>query len=177
MHVLVEAMPRVLRSYPNASCVVVGGEHAMEPDYPRFLGRRIAELGLGDRVLLAGLQPNVPVWMQAMDVVVHASDHEPFGIVILEAMALEKPVVAGDAGGPTEILTEGETGLLTPYGDAEALASAILRYLDDPAFARRVGRAARPCALTFSTGCYARSFLAAAREFMEKPCPLGREVM
>jgi glycosyltransferase involved in cell wall biosynthesis len=176
MHVLVEAMPRVLRSYPNASCVLVGGAHAQEPDYPRVLGRSIAERGLGDRVLLTGLQPNVPEWMQAMDVVVHASDREPFGIVILEAMALGKPVVAGDAGGPREIVTEGETGLLTPYGNAEALASAILRYLDDPAFARQVGSAAREHARTFSTECYARSFLAATRELMEKPCPLGSQV-
>ena len=61
-----------------------------------------------------------------MDVIVHASDHEPFGIVVIEAMALGKPVVAGDAAGPTEIITDGVNGLLTPYGDAAALAQRRL---------------------------------------------------
>jgi glycosyltransferase involved in cell wall biosynthesis len=163
MHVLVEAMSTVRRSYPDAHCVVVGGKHALEPDYPAYLEGRIAALGLGDRVLLAGLQQNAPEWMQAMDIVVHASDREPFGIVIIEAMALGKPVIAGDDGGPTEIVTNGVTGLLAPYGNAAALASSILQYLDNPELSRRVGAAARERALQFSTRSFARSFLRATR--------------
>jgi glycosyltransferase involved in cell wall biosynthesis len=164
MHVLVDAMSIVRRWYPDAHCVVVGGKHALEPDYPAYLEGRIAALGLGDWVLLAGLQQNVAEWMQAMDIVVHASDREPFGIVIIEAMALGKPVVAGDDGGPTEIVTNGVTGLLTPYGNAVALASAILRYLNDQEFARGVGTSARERALEFSAESYARNFAAAIRE-------------
>jgi glycosyltransferase involved in cell wall biosynthesis len=161
MHVLIESLPEVLQTHPDAHCVVVGGEHAPEPEYPAFLRERISALGLTDKVTLAGLQSNVPEWMQAMDVIVHASDHEPFGIVVIEAMALGKPVIAGNAAGPTEVITDGADGLLTPYGDAPALASAILRYLDDPEFARRTGQAARLRALDFSTRRYAENCVAA----------------
>jgi glycosyltransferase involved in cell wall biosynthesis len=113
---------------------------------------------------MVGLQKNVQEWVQAMDVFVHASDHEPFGIVIIEAMALEKPVVASDTAGPSEIITPGVDGCLTPFGDAAALSAAILRYLSDPQLARRTGRAARERAMQFSTESYARSLITALRE-------------
>lgn len=164
IHVLVEAMPKVLQRYPNAHCLVVGGKHDLEADYVDYLEEQITSLGLGGQVILAGLQHNVPEWMQAMDVFVHASDREPFGIVIIEAMALGKSVIAGDAGGPTEIITDGGDGLLTPYGDADALASAILRYLDDQEFARSLGAAARQRALNFSTQLYAQNFVKVIRD-------------
>jgi glycosyltransferase involved in cell wall biosynthesis len=159
MHTVVDAMPQILQKYPDAHCVIVGGKHDLEADYEEFLKAQIANLGLGDRVLMAGLQRNVPEWMQAMDIFIHASDQEPFGIVIIEAMALGKPVIAGNAGGPTEIITDGVNGLLTAYGDADALAIAILRYLDHPEFAHSVGVAARKRALEFSTQRYAQNFI------------------
>lgn len=161
VHVLVEAMPRVLRDHPGATCVIVGGHHDLEPDYGRLVQSRIEQLGLRDRCVVTGFQTNVPEWMQAMDVVVHASDREPFGIVVIEAMALGKPVVAGDEGGPTEIITHGKNGLLTPYGDADALARGILRYLDDPGFAAEIGAAASRRASDFSTRRYAQNFISA----------------
>jgi glycosyltransferase involved in cell wall biosynthesis len=163
MHTVVDAMPQILQKYPDAHCVVVGGKHDLEADYEEFLKAQITALGLGDRVFMAGLQRNVPEWMQAMDIFIHASDKEPFGIVIIEAMALGKPVIAGDAGGPTEIITDGVNGLLTPYGDADALAIAILRYLDEPELARTIGMAARQRALDFSTQRYAQNFINVVR--------------
>ena len=166
MHVLVEALPEVLKTHPDAHAVIVGGNHALEPDYPAFLRERIQALGLVDNVTLAGLQSNVPEWMQAMDVIVHASDHEPFGIVVIEAMALCKPVVAGNTAGPTEVITDGINGLLTPYGDAPALAAALGRYLENPDFAAQLGAAARTRALDFSTRRYAENCVAALRELM-----------
>jgi glycosyltransferase involved in cell wall biosynthesis len=155
MHVLVQAMPAVLAQYPLAHCVIVGGSHDLEPDYSSFLRHQIRARGLEERVLLVGLQHEVPLWMQAMDVIVHASDQEPFGIVVVEAMALAKPVVATDRAGPREIVTHGIDGLLAPYGDPNVLARAILRYLDDPALAGRIGQAARARASEFSTVRYA----------------------
>ncbi|MDP5017564.1 glycosyltransferase family 4 protein [Anabaena sp. UHCC 0187] len=159
MHVLIEAMPQVLQKYPDAHCVVVGGKHDFEPDYEELLNKQITDLELTDRVIMAGLQRNVPEWVQAMDIFVHASDKEPFGIVIIEAMALGKPVIAGNAGGPTEIITDGVDGLLTAYDDANALTQAILRYLDDQEFAQSAGIAARQRALQFSTQRYAQNFI------------------
>ena len=64
---------------------------------------------------MVGVQRNVPEWMQAMDVVVHASEREPFGIVVVEAMALGKPVVATRPGGPEEIITHDSDGQLVMW--------------------------------------------------------------
>lgn len=156
MHTLVQAMPRILERYPKARAVIIGGRHELEPDYEPWLCELIARLGLQDSVALVGFQANVPLWMQAMDVVVHASDREPFGIVVVEAMALGKPVVAGAEGGPREVITDGVNGLLAPYEDTETLAQQILRYLDDSAFAQRVGQAARCRAQDFSPEAFAQ---------------------
>ena len=159
IHVLIEAMPKVLQSYPDAHCVVVGGKHDLEPDYGNYLEERRVALGLCEKVLMSGFQRNIPEWMQAMDVFVHASDNEPFGMVVIEAMALGKPVIASASGGPTEIITDGENGLLVPYGDTDALANAVLHYLDDQEFARSVGAAARQRSLDFSTQRFIGNFI------------------
>ena len=176
MHVLIEAMPAILEKHAEAHCVIVGGEHRLEADYPTFLRGRIEALGLGDKIHLAGLQRNVPEWMQAMDVIVHASDREPFGMVVIEAMALGKPVVAGDAGGPTEIITDGVDGLLTPYGDSPKLVDAVLKYLDDPEIARSIGAVARRRAEDFSTQRYASTVEQSVRSLVAKSKRRGATV-
>lgn len=158
MHVLLDALPLVRARHPDARVVIVGGAHEPEPNYPAVLRERVRRLGLEDAVTFAGFQSDVPRWMQAMDVVVHASDREPFGIVVVEAMALGKPVVAGAAGGPAEIITPGVNGLLAPFGDAPALAAALMQYLDDPALAARCGAAAAERAHDFSAQRYAATF-------------------
>lgn len=159
-HVLIEAMPRVLAAHPETHCILVGGEHDREADYVEFLRENIARLGLETQVKMVGLQQNVPEWMQAMRIVVHASDREPFGIVVIEAMALGKSVIAGSEGGPREIIEDGVNGLLSAYGDSDALAKAILRYLDDSAFAVKAGEAAQKRAQDFTAARYAEKFVA-----------------
>jgi glycosyltransferase involved in cell wall biosynthesis len=88
---------------------------------------------------------------------------------VVEGMALGKPVVAGDKAGPTEIIEPGVTGLLTPYGDSKALANAMIRYLDDPTFAAKVGAAAQKRAQLFSVENYAQNVVKAIRYFVEEP--------
>ena len=171
IHVLFEAMPAILREFPEARCLVVGGVHNLEPDYPAFLQQRIDALNLGGAVTMAGLQRNVPEWIAAMDVFVHASDNEAFGLVVIEGMAMGKPVVAGSGAGPAEIITPGVDGFLTPFGDSAALADAVLRYLRDPAMSRATGHAARRCALDFSVEQYAQNLVAAIREMLRLPIP------
>jgi glycosyltransferase involved in cell wall biosynthesis len=164
MHLFISAMAQIRASHPEARAVIVGGAHETEPQYGAEHRAQAHALGLDDAVIFAGFQPNVAEWMQAMDVVVHASDREPFGIVVVEAMALGKPVVAGAAGGPAEIIADGETGLLTPYGDTGSLARAVARYLDDRAFAARVGAAARARAAVFDDRTFAANIIAALQE-------------
>ena len=129
MHVLIDAMPEVLRHHPSVHCVIVGGPFVAEPDYPQRLTQQIARLGLQLRVHLVGMQNNVPLWMQAMDVIVHASDREPFGIVVIEALSLGKPVIATTPGGPAEIIQDGRDGYLVNFGDYEQLSLKLCSLL------------------------------------------------
>lgn len=164
VHVFLDAVACVRRTHPDVRAVVVGGPHETEPGYADELRAQAGRLGIAENVTFAGFQPNPAEWMQAMDVVVHAADQEPFGIVVVEAMALGKPVVAGAAGGPAEIVSDGVDGLRAPYGDAAAIASAVTRLLDDHAFAQRLGAAARKRAADFSAAGYARNVVAVIRD-------------
>jgi glycosyltransferase involved in cell wall biosynthesis len=164
VHVLIDALALLRASHPRAHCVIVGGAHGLEPAYPSELLRQTTALGLDRHVTFAGLRSDAADWMQAMDIIVHASDREPFGIVVIEAMALGKPVIAGAEGGPREIITHGVNGLLVRYGDSVALAAALRRYLDDPEFASRVGVAARARAAQFSASQFASNVVTALEE-------------
>jgi glycosyltransferase involved in cell wall biosynthesis len=95
-------------------------------------------------VILTGARRDVAACLDAMDVAIHASTNpEPFGRVLIEAMALARPLIAPREGGPLEIVVDGETGLLVPPRDATALAAAIERLIGDPALRRRMGEAGR----------------------------------
>ena len=138
VHVFLDAAAQVLATRPGASFVVVGGEHALEPDYPARLASQVRRLGLADRVLFAGYQACTELWMQALDVCVHASTGtEAFGMVIIEAMALGKVTLAAKADGPLEIIEDGVDGLLVEPGKpallAEAIRCGLERQATDPA--------------------------------------------
>jgi glycosyltransferase involved in cell wall biosynthesis len=163
-HVLVEAMPAVLAEFPAARCVIVGGRHELEPGYADYLRRLTTERGLEREVLFVGFQQDVPRWLHAMDVVALPSDREPFGISVIEAMAMGKPVIAGDSGGPRETVTSGLDGLLVPHDDPAAVADAILGCLRSPELAARMGAAARTRAQHFSSERHARELAQALRE-------------
>jgi glycosyltransferase involved in cell wall biosynthesis len=163
VHVLIEALPALLSAHPGVHVVVVGGDHPLEPGYREQLLGLARRLGVTDRVHLVGYQPDPLSWMRAFDVVVHASDNEPFGLVVLEAMALGKPLVAGAAGGPTEIVTDETDGFLVEYGDAGRLAERIGAYLSDPALAGRMGGVAAQRARDFSAASFANDVVTALR--------------
>lgn len=165
IHVFLDAIAAARRSVPTLHGVVVGGPHETEPGYAGELRAQAERLGLTDAVTFAGFQSNSIEWMQAMDVVVHASDHEPFGIVVVEAMALGKPVVAGAGGGPAEIITDGTDGLLVPFGDSAGISVAVARLLGDKAGARAMGEAARRRAANFAEPAYADAVVAAMQAF------------
>lgn len=92
------------------------------------------ELGIADRVILAGFQLDPTPFYQTADLFALASDYEGFGNVIVEAMACGTPVVSTDCpSGPGEILVGGKYGRLVPVGDAKAMADAIAATIDEPA--------------------------------------------
>lgn len=78
-------------------------------------------------------------WLRAADIYLHAARAENFGLVTAEAQACGTPVIATNVGGLSEVIVDGETGLLTPAGDAEAMGRAIVQFIDDPERRRRLG--------------------------------------
>jgi glycosyltransferase involved in cell wall biosynthesis len=122
--------------------VIVGGDsYGLSPDYAASLPRLIAELGLGGAVTLAGEVDDAMPFIEQMDVLVNASDPEPFGIVLLEAMAAGLPVVAVDSGGPPDIVEHERTGMLAPSGSPADLADALAPLLGSSELRRRLGEA------------------------------------
>jgi glycosyltransferase involved in cell wall biosynthesis len=141
--VFLKAATRLAEKLPTAHFYIVGGL-AFEDDRPYLerLEAMAAAPALKGRVTFTGFRPDVPRWMAAMDVVVHASvETEAFGLVIAEAMALNRRVVAADVGGPAEIIEDGVTGRLIPPAQPQALAEAILDLASRPANDGMVERA------------------------------------
>jgi glycosyltransferase involved in cell wall biosynthesis len=142
--VLVEAMARVATAVPHALGLIIGGVHRAGSAYNEQLQERIRALHLGDSVSVTGFRHDIADVINALDVVVHTSVRaEPFGRVILEGMLLGKPVVASAAGGVPELIRDGETGFLTPPGDAAALAERLIPLLQDANLRRQIGQRAQ----------------------------------
>ena len=119
-------------------------EHA-GTGYHRDLDAMIAGAELGEVVQLLGsvTQETVRDELQSADGFVLASRHEPLGVAYMEAMACELPVIGTDAGGVRELITQGKDGLLVPPGNAEVLADAMLRLMEDHGLRHALGAAAR----------------------------------
>jgi glycosyltransferase involved in cell wall biosynthesis len=133
---LIEAAALVVRQEPDARFVIAG-----EGELRQSLEHQIKHLGLEKHVLLAGFRPDVLSLHKAFDIFVMSSVTEGLGTSILDAMASGRPVVATAAGGIPEVVQDGETGLLVPPRDHEAMADAIVRLLRDPLLRKRMGDA------------------------------------
>lgn len=141
---VVQAMARLRDRHPELRCLIVGGVHRQGGAYAERMRQRIADERLETQVILTGARRDVAACLDAMDVAIHASTNpEPFGRVLIEAMALSRPLVAPREGGPLEIVVDGETGILVPPRDPEALAGAIDRLVREPELRRRMGAAGR----------------------------------
>ncbi len=140
---------KALTKLENARGVIVGDALFGEEAYTDELTALATSLGVEDRVIFAGHSDHVPNVMAACDVITHCSTApEPFGRVIVEGMLSGRPVIASNAGGAKEIIEHDTSGQLTTIGDADALASAITRYLNDPEWADTIAKAGRKRAQT-----------------------------
>lgn len=135
---LVDAAAALERARPGVHWVLAG-DGELRP----ALEAQARRLGLGGRIHFTGWRDDVPALVAQGDLFVLPSLEEPFGRVLIEAMAMGKAVVATAAGGVPEIVVEGETGLLVPPGDPEALAAAVRALLDDAPRGARLGAAGR----------------------------------
>jgi glycosyltransferase involved in cell wall biosynthesis len=143
--VFLRAAARVAMSRPDARFLLVGDTLCgIEPGFKTSLQRLAADLGLADRVVFTGFREDVPLLLNELDIVVHPPIRpEPFGLAVAEALLMRKAVVAANHGGPAEIIQHGETGLLVPPGDVEALADGIRQLLADPARGQAMGEKGR----------------------------------
>lgn len=132
--VLLRAAARI----PEARFVLAGDG----PERPR-LEREAHDLGLGEQVAFLGHREDVPDLLAASDAFVLPSLYEGTPLAVLEAMAAGKPVISSAIHGTDELVVDGETGLLVPPRDPEALAATLRRILDDPSLRARLGVAAR----------------------------------
>lgn len=141
---LLEAVAALAPGRPRLRLAIVGddrfGEH---PDYVARLHQRAAQTDLAGRVILTGYRCDVPAILAAADALVLPSDREPFGRVLLEAMAAGVPIVAAAGGGASEVVRHGRTGWLVASNAPGHLAAGLATLLDDPLLRARLVSAGR----------------------------------
>jgi glycosyltransferase involved in cell wall biosynthesis len=134
---LLDAMPLVIREVPDARLVVLG-EGELRP----HLEQQVRHLHLEHHVVMPGFRSDVLALLKGIDIFVLSSETEGLGTSLLDAMAAGKPCVGTQVGGIPEVIDDGATGLLVPPHDPPALATALIRLLEDVELRRRMGRAA-----------------------------------
>jgi glycosyltransferase involved in cell wall biosynthesis len=151
LDIAVRALPGIRTRHPTAELVVLG-----EGPQRSELEQLAATLEVP--VHLLGRVPDVAPWLQRADLLVHPARWEGFGLALLEAMLASKPVVATHVSSIPEIVVDGQTGLLVPPEQPQALAAAATRILDDPGDYGEQGR--RRAQSQFSVSCMAERTLA-----------------
>jgi glycosyltransferase involved in cell wall biosynthesis len=140
---LVRAAARVVAARPETRFMIVGDYEEANRDHYEEVLRALADAGVESHFIFAGFRTDVARLMSAFDVFVLCTNFEGLPLVILEAMAHGRPVVATAVDGIPEIVLDGKTGLLHPHGDDEALAAHLVALLGDDAYAARLGGAGR----------------------------------
>lgn len=147
--VLIDALPRICREYPNALAILIGPDYffgSKSSSFSATLCHRAKELKVDKNVVMLGYvsESVLRMYLNAADVFVCPSLwQEPFGKVVIEANATEKPVVATNVGGLPEIVRDGENGLIIPPDNSNALSDAICYLLNNKKIARIMGKKGR----------------------------------
>lgn len=135
---LLQAFRAVIDRYPQTILLIVG-DGELEKD----LKTQVQNMGLKEQVIFTGYREDIPAIMQAIDIFVHPSLWEGFGLVFLEAMAAGKPVVATRVSAIPEIVVDGETGYLVPPKNSHLLTEKILQLLENRVSAYKMGEKGR----------------------------------
>ena len=141
--ILLRAVPEVMKQHPNVLFLVAGDETAGEHGYKKYLLDLCRSLQIERYVKFLPFTEDVPQLIAALDVFVLPSFSETFGLIVVEAMAMERPIIATNTGGVPEIITNGKTGLLIRPKDANEVARAIHRVLTDTALCSSLAHSAR----------------------------------
>ena len=134
----IQAASYVLRAIPNAKFLLVG-DGPLRSELERMVG----DLGMTKDFIFTGFREDIPEVLAALDVLVLSSLREGLPMILLEGMAMARPVVATDIEGIAEVVEHNKTGILVPPEDPQALAEGIIALLRDKDKARRMGQAGR----------------------------------
>ena len=143
--VFVDAMCRLLPRYPDFTAVMVGAITPEQSGFANDLKKRIEAAGLQSRIVISGELEieEVQRWYQRLTIYAFTSRNEGFGLTLIEAMSAGAALVASRAGAAEFVVEDGVTGVLTPPGDADALAAALEPLMRDPGSATAMGVRAR----------------------------------
>jgi glycosyltransferase involved in cell wall biosynthesis len=170
---LIEAAGLVIARLPGTRFLIGGSPHTPDDaSYEQRLLRLIESLDLARSVHFAGSVDDARAFIATADVVVLPSRRESLGLVLLEAMALEKAVVAFAVDGPREIITNKKDGLLVEPDNVEHLAEAIVTMLKDGDFARQAGKLGRETVISrFSARTFVDRISRVYDEIVDSPTP------
>ncbi|MFF7397196.1 glycosyltransferase family 4 protein [Achromobacter sp. NPDC008082] len=155
---LIDAMVPLMASRPKLHLVFVGGGSPVFEQTQDY----VATLGLQDRIHLMGMRRDVPNLLAGFDIFALATQQEASGTVYVEAQASGLPVIGTNVGGVSEMFRDGETGILVPPKNPQALTDALQRLIDDPALRRRMGEAGRK--MVWEDGVFSPARLAESTE-------------
>ena len=143
--VLIDAAIPLLKGNPDPTIIIVGETTPKFRDYQRELEEKVAQAGLGERIIFHGSRPGkeLPRLFQGMSLVAALSRNEGFGLTVIEAMACECAVLASHAGAWQDIITEGVHGFTVPCGDVEATRDSLETLIAEPAKLLEMGGAGR----------------------------------
>jgi D-inositol-3-phosphate glycosyltransferase len=140
---LLRSIPLIQQQYPDVYFVIAGDETKGASRFKQELLALIQTLGVEGSVQLLPSMQDVRIFLSAIDIFVMPSYSETYGLVLIEAMAMEKPVIATNSGGVPEIIRHGQDGFLVPPKNITALAVAILYYLNNQQRRRKFAQNAR----------------------------------
>ena len=168
-HIFIQAAAMIGEEFPNVAFEIIGAPLFSETEYESEIRQMATELGLR-RLTFKGTVHDVQNALARLNIVVHASTvGEPFGQVIIEAMAAGKPVIATDGGGVPEIVENDVTGYLVPMNDVGAIAEAMRNMLRAPGRAREMGMRGRERVLrSFTIEKTARAVCDAYEELLDR---------
>ena len=136
---LIEAFDRISKKYLNAYLLYIGQVAQKDPVKESTL-KLIEE---HEKIVHLGWQSEPEKYMSAMDIFVLPTYREGFGVVNIEASAMELPVISTDVPGPQESIVDGETGILVPVKQVEPIKQAMAKLIEQPLYAKKLGKAGR----------------------------------
>jgi glycosyltransferase involved in cell wall biosynthesis len=141
---LLLAIPEVIKKFPETFFLIIGEIFLKEEGYKEELLEIIKKHNIEDRVLFTGFRDDIGDLIRSLDILVFPSvAPESFGLSVLEAMSLGKPVIATKVGGVCEIIEDGVTGMLIEPGHPEQITDRIIQLLNDKEMYDRMGREAK----------------------------------